>query len=440
MRKYFIFIKKTAYRLLRFLTYDIWRVGNGDKSALRQNFYNIIKAFILAFRNINGSQLSTRANALTYSTLLAIVPMLAVLFAIARGFGFQKIVESQLFDFFSGQQEYLEKAMSRIDDSIKYAQGGIFLGIGVILLLYTVINLLSTVEHSFNNTWGIKKDRPYHKMFTDYLALIIIAPVVIICNAGISIVLTSVDFVLIDVVVSPLLSLIPYAIVILLFTFLFMYIPNTKVKFSAALLGGIFAGVGFQVFQSLYIGGQIWISKYNAIYGSFAALPLLLLWLQLTWMITLLGVELSFAYQNINKFSFENETQSISRRYKDFVLILVMSLIVKRFSDGKKAYTADQISESHSIPTKLTGDTLFVLENVGLIVEVPSDDEFVKSYIPALDINKITVAFLFERVNQYGSEDFMVDIEDRFKNDWEVMIEIYNYSKIPAGQILLKDL
>lgn len=440
MRKYFISIKRAVYRQLRFLTYDIWRVDNGDKSAKRLNFYNVVKAFILAFRNINGSQLSTRANALTFSTLLAIVPMLAVLFAIARGFGFQKIVESQLFSFFSGQQEYLEKAMGQIDSSIKYAQGGIFLGIGVVLLLYTVVNLLSTVEHNFNNTWGVKKDRPYHKMFTDYLALIIIAPVIIICNAGISLFLTSVNFTLIDIVVSPILQVVPYIVVIFLFTFIFAYIPNTKVKFGAALLGGIFTGVGFQIFQWLYISGQIWISKYNAIYGSFAALPLLLLWLQLTWTITLLGVKLSFAYQNINKFSFENETENISRRYKDFVIIMIMSLIAKRFAKGGKPYTADEISENFSIPTKLTGDILFFLENVGLIVELPSDDEFVKSYIPALDINMITVSFLFDKINQYGSEDFVIDIKEKFRNDWEVMIEISNYSKTPAGQILLKDL
>ncbi len=440
MRKYLLFIKRNFYRALRFFTYDIWRVSQGDKLSKHLSLYNILKSFILAFRNVQGTQLSTRANALTYSTLLAIVPMLAVLFAIARGFGFDKIVESQLFSAFEGQKMVLEGAMKYIQSSIEHAQGGVFLGIGIVLLLYAVINLLSNIEQSFNRTWGVKKNRPLQKMFTDYLALVIIAPVVIICNAGISIFLTSIDFVLVEMVVSPLLKVIPYVVVILLFTFVIAYIPNTKVNFSAALLGGVFAGVGFQVFQWLYISGQIWISKYNAIYGSFAALPLLLLWLQLTWTITLLGVELSFAFQNINKFSFENETDNISRRYKDFVIIMVMSLITKRFAEGGKPYTADQISESYKVPTKLTGDVLYFLEEVGLVVEVPCDDEFVKSYIPALDINKISVAFLFDKINAHGSEDFVIDINEKFKNDWEVMMEISDYSKTSAGQILLKDL
>lgn len=440
MRKFLLSIKRNIYKVLRFFTYDIWRVSKGDKSTKHLSLYNIIKAFILAFRNVQGSQLSTQANSLTYSTLLAIVPMLAVLFAIARGFGFDTILQSQLFAAFEGQKTVLEEAMKYIEKSIEYAQGGVFLGIGIVLLLYAVINLLSNIEQSFNNTWGVKKNRSLQRMFTDYLALVIIAPVVMVCNVGISIFLTSIDLVLIEMVVSPFLKIVPYIIVILFFTFVIAYIPNTKVSFSAALFGGIFAGVGFQVFQWLYINGQFWISKYNAIYGSFAALPLLLLWLQLTWTITLLGVELSFAYQNINKFNFENETKNISRRYKDFVIIMMMSLITKRFAEGGKPYTGDEISENYKVPTKLTNDVLYFLESIGLIIEVPCDDEFVKSYVPALDINKITISFLFNKINEYGSEDFVIDINNEFKKDWEVMMEITDYSKTTAGHILLKDI
>lgn len=440
IKRFFRITKYRISRLLRFLTYDIWRVNKGDESAKRLNLYNIIKAFILTFRNIDGGKMSTRASALTYSTLLAIVPILAVLFAIARGFGFENIIKSQLFSAFEGQRDVLEGAMKYIDESIQYAQGGIFLGIGVVLLLYTVVNLLSNIESDFNDTWGVKKGRPYHRMFTDYLALIIIAPVFMVCSAGISLFLTSANYMLVEMVVSPLLKIAPYVITILLFAFVFAYIPNTKVKFIPALIGGTFAGLGFQVFQTLYIGGQIWISKYNAIYGSFAALPLLLLWLQLTWFITLLGVELSFAYQNVNKFSFENETENISRRYKKFVIILIMSLIVKRFEQGEPAYTADEISENYKIPTKLTNDVLYLLEKIGLTVALPTESEWVIAYAPAIDINKITVAYLFDKVNKYGSEDFVIDRKIEFRNEWEVMLAVTDYSKYPAGDILLKDL
>ncbi|SBW03235.1 YihY/virulence factor BrkB family protein [uncultured Dysgonomonas sp.] len=429
-------------RVIRFLSYDIWRINKKDRSSRKIGFYNIIKSFILAIRNIDGAQLFTRASALTYSTLLSIVPLLAVLFAIARGFGFQNIVKSQLFSYFAGQEELLNKATAFIDKSIEYAQGGVFLGIGVILLLYTVINLLSNIEDNFNKMWQVKTGRSYFRMFTDYLALIIIAPVFLICNAGITILLNSTaeQQYLLGLVISPMMKVIPFLITILLFTILYIYIPNTKVKFTSALFGGIFTGIAFQVFQMLYISGQIWISKYNAIYGSFAALPLLLLWLQLTWFFVLFGVQLSFAYQNVNKFSFEHETSNISRRYKDFVLLLIMTLIVKRFEKGHTPYTADELSEYYKIPTKLTNDSLFYLQEIGLIVETPSANTLVPAYIPAIDINQITVCYLFEKIDLHGSEDFVIDTDILFRSEWETILSMREAESNSCSNKLLKDL
>lgn len=435
-------IKIFVTKLIQFLTYDIWRINKKDYSSGKNFLYDIVKAFILAIRNIDGAQLFTRASALTYSTLLSIVPLLAVLFAIARGFGFQNIVQSQLFEMFAGQKDVLNQAMVYIDNSIEYAQGGIFLGIGVILLLYTVINLLSNIEDNFNTIWQIKRGRTYFRMFTDYLALIIIAPLFIICNAGLTIILNSTaeQQYLLGLVMTPLLKIVPYIITILLFTILYIYIPNTKVKFTSALFAGVFAGTAFQIFQMLYIGGQIWISKYNTIYGSFAALPLLLLWLQLSWFICLFGVQLTFAYQNVKKFSFEHETTSISRRYKDFIILLITTLIVKRFEKGHLPYTADELSEHYKIPTKLTADTLFYLQDVGIIVETPSDDNLVPAYVPAIDISHISVAYLFDRIDRCGSEDFMIDTDIEFRSEWEMILKIKNLENNDSARTLLKDL
>ncbi len=435
-------IKEFVKRIIRFLSYDIWRINKRDRSSRKIGLYNIIKSFILAIRNIDGAQLFTRASALTYSTLLSIVPLLAVLFAIARGFGFQNIVKTQLFSYFAGQEEILDKATAFIDKSIEYAQGGIFLGIGVILLMYTVINLLSNIEDNFNTMWQIKKGRTYFRMFTDYLALIIIAPIFLICNAGVNILLstTAEEQYILGLVLGPFMKVVPFLITILLFTILYIYIPNTKVKFRSALFGGIFTGIAFQVFQMLYISGQIWISKYNAIYGSFAALPLLLLWLQLTWFFVLFGVQLSFAFQNVNKFSFEHETSSISRRYKDFITLLIMTLIVKRFQKGHTPYTADELSEHYKIPTKLTSDTLFYLQEVGMIVETPSEDALVPAYIPAIDINHITVSYLFEKIEKHGSEDFMIDTDIEFRKEWDTILEIKDLTDSQNGDELLKNL
>ncbi|MCO6565242.1 MAG: YihY/virulence factor BrkB family protein [Apibacter sp.] len=434
-------INKKIKSVIHFLTYDIWRVNGSDGPHVKINFINITKTFLLTFRNINGSQINTRAAALTYDSLLSIVPLLAVLFAIARGFGFQNLVETQLFQYFTGQEVALSKAMQFIDGSIDYAHGGMFLGLGIIILFYTVITLLTNIEDNFNIIWRIKKGRKFSQQFTDYLALILIAPLFLICNAGLSIFLNSTTNIhIIGTVISPIVRLISYIIIILLFTFFYIYIPNTKVKLSAALLGGIVSGSCFQIFQILYISGQFWITKYNAIYGSFAALPLLMLWLQLSWFICLFGAQLSFSYQNVNKFSFEKEITNISRRYKDFILLMITTLIVKRFETGKKPYTADELSETYKIPTRLTNDSLYYLLQVGLIVETLTENDMIVAYIPGIDINHITITYFFNKLDQYGSENFKINIEGDIKNIWEKTLEIRNMIYDHESGVLLKDI
>lgn len=419
-------IKILLTNVLHFLQIGIWKVDTKQSGKPRAFIYTGIKSAILAYRNMDWGQVNTKAAALTYNTLLSMVPLLAVLFAIARGFGFQNIVQSELFGYFEGQKDVLEKAMTFIDKSLEYAQSGVFLGVGLILLLYTALNLIGGIESNFNSIWRIKNDRSYYRQFTDYTALLLIAPVFLVCNGGLSILLnSSAETKLIGLVINPFIEILPYLITILLFTFIYLYIPNTKVKFSSALFAGVIAGLSFQLFQQLYINGQIWISKYNAIYGSFAALPLLLLWLQLSWLIVLIGVELSFGYQNVKKFSYEKDTKNISRRYKDFVILLIITLIVKQFEKGDKPYTASQISERFKIPTRVTSDALFLLLELNIIRETPSDDDIVPAYIPALDINKISVAYLFNKVDSYGTEDFFnIDINGEFFDEWNVIQDI----------------
>lgn len=431
------FIKK----VIHFLTYDIWRFTRDELSAKRMTLYDILKSFILVFRNIDRTELNTRAAALTYKNLLSIVPILAVLFAIARGFGLQDEVQRELVKYFEGQADLINRAMTFIDNSLQYAHGGVFLGIGVVILLYTVVNLLSSIEDNFNLIWNIKNGRTYYRQFTDYLALIVIAPVFLICNAGFSILLSNTaNMELIGYMVRPIIKIAPFLITIFLFTFLYIYIPNTKVRFMPAFIAGTFSGTVFQIFQMLYIGGQIWISKYNAIYGSFAALPLLMLWLQLSWFILLFGVQLSYAYQNVAKFSFEQETKNISRRFKDFVLLAILNLIVKRFENGEKPYTADEISMIHRIPTKLTSESIYYLLELGVIVETPTIDLLVPAYVPAIDINKLTVGYLLNRINSYGSEDFKIDIDVEFNREWRRILDIEEQLICEENDILIKDL
>ena len=430
---------------IKFITEDVWRVTDMEISNTKKKGYNFVKIISLVARRFSEDKLSNKASALTYSTLLSLVPLLAVLLSIARGFGFRNIVESQLFDNFPGQKEILAKAFDFVNSYLEQAQKGVFVGLGLVLLLYTVLNLISGIEDNFNMIWQVKKGRPYYRKFTDYFSALLLLPVFFIFSSGLSIfvstMLGTIDkYEVLTPVYGFFIKLTPFFVSILAFTFLYMFMPNTKVQFKHALYAGIFAGSAFLLFQYLYINGQIWVSKYNAIYGSFAFLPLLLLWLQLSWLICLIGAEFSYASQNIRTFNFEADSKNITRRYYDFVMLTVASLIIKRFEKGHPPYTADEISVNFKIPIRLTHQVIFNLHELEIINEVKENDDRQTYYQPALDINKITVGYLFQKIDTKGSEKFKIDKDIEFHSEWEAVLKTRESMMCVSNEILLKDL
>ncbi len=437
------FLTKTIH----FVTYDIWRITEHEVSGLKETWINIVKTTILAFRTFLNENLQTKASALTYSTLLAIVPLLAVLLGIAKGFGFQTTVREELIDYFPGHDAEFNKAFEYVDSYLMQAQGGVIIGFGLIFLFYTVINLISSIEDTFNEIWQVQKSRPFYRKVTDYLAMFILLPVLITASSGISIFVSTLqnsfleEFVFLTPVVDLTLKIAPYVIISLVFTGLYIFLPNTKVNFLNALIAGTVSGCAFQFFQFVYISGQIWVSKYNAIYGSFAALPLLLLWLQLSWIILLFGAALAYSAQNVRKFSFERDSKNISRRYKDFLTVLITSLIVKRFEKGDKPYTADELSDTYRIPIRITTQLLHLLLEIKIISEVLiGDDDRIIYYQPAIDINLISMAFLMQRIDECGSENFKIDIKHMFRNEWKALLKTREDLLAASGDVLLKDL
>jgi membrane protein len=412
---------------LKFITEDIWRAVPQELSNKQRKGYTVLKVISLAVKRYQADNLQRSASALTYSTFLSLIPLLAVLLAIAKGFGFRNIVESQLFQYFPGQREILGKVLGFVDSYMQHTQDGWFLGLGLVMLLYTVYSLIANIEDTFNMIWQVPKGRSYVRRFTDYFSAFLLIPVFLVCSAGFSILAaTAFDTLNEYQVIAPLSEILitvgPLIISILVFTALYMFMPNTKVKFIHALYAGIFAAVGFQVFQYLYINGQIWVSKYNAIYGSFALLPLLLLWMQLSWVICLIGAEIAYAGQNVQNYEYETDSETISRRYLDFLTLLITNLIVKRFELGEKPYTDIEISTDSKIPIRLTKRVLYLLMELDIITEVKDDDHYA-NYQPALDINHITLEYLFDKVDRYGSENFKIDNRHKFHPEWEAILQ-----------------
>jgi membrane protein len=248
------------------------------------------------------------------------------------------------------------------------------------------------------------------------------------------------EFTLLAPIIKFLVRLTPYVLTWSMFTALYIFMPNTKVKFKYAILPGILAGSAFQAFQYLYIGSQIWVSRYNAIYGSFAAIPMFLLWTQISWSICLFGTQLCYVAQNLRNFSFSKETENISRRYHDFLCILIMSLICKRFQTDEPPYTAESLSDEHKIPIRLTTTILYELQDLHLIYETPMENEDEEmGYLPAVDINRLNVGMLLNRLDEAGSEAFKID-RSRYNAPWEALSKAREDYYENTRKILLKDL
>ena len=285
-----------------------------------------------------------------------------------------------------------------------------------------------------------------YRKVTDYFSMFLLLPILIISSAGASIFITTTlagvsDYVLLGAVSKFFIQLIPFAITWLMFTGLYIFMPNTKVKLRHALTAGVLAGTIYQIFQIVYISGQVWVSKYNAIYGSFAAVPLFLLWLQTSWTICLFGAQLTYTSQNIRLYSFNKDTRNVSRRYRDFIAISIMSLLCKRFENNEEALTIDQISAQYKIPVRLVNRTIITLLEVELITEViVSTEAELIGFQPAMDINKLSIAVLLDRIDEFGSEDFKVDNESVFKDQWDALIETRRKSYAFSSELLIKDL
>lgn len=439
-------MNKRIAALWKFLTYDIWRITEDEVTRRTFSVYNIIKTIYLCINRFTKDRIVNKASALTYSTLLAIVPILAIVFAIARGFGFDNLMESQIIGRFGGPTDTTEVILQFVNSYLYQTKSGVFIGVGLVTLLWSVLNLINHMEITFNRIWQVKKARSMYRQITDYFSMLLLIPILIVVSGGLSIFMSTMlknveDFALLAPVGKFLVRLIPFALTWVMFTGLYIFMPNTKVKFKHALISGILAGTAHQAFQFLYISSQLWVSRYNAIYGSFAALPMFLLWLQISWTICLFGAGLTYAGQNIGNFSFEKDTRNISRRYRDFVSILIISLITKRFEKEEPPYTAEEISEECQIPIRLTQKLLYELQEIKLLHEVATDEKSEAiAYQPSMDIHKLNVALLLERLDTRGSEDFKIDKENDFSGQWKVLMNVREEYYKGAGNILLKDL
>ena len=392
--------------LVRFLRHDLWHVQRHNTTALAYCCCSLLKKLLLAVEFFTTRRVIDMAAAVTYSTLLALVPILAVVFGVARGFGYNKYIEVWFRELLGSQPQAADAIVNFVNSYLVHTKSGVLLGVGLVLMLYTVLMLTLNVEKTFNAIWQVKHRRSLYRAVTDYLAMLLLVPVVIVLVSGLSIAGA---------------RLLPYVLMAVVFMAMYMCVPNTKVRLQVVIVPGILAGVGMQALQLFYIHAQVLLSSYNAIYGSFAALPLFMLWVQLSWTICLFGVELCYTNQNMDELSFRLQVADISPRYRLLLAIILMSRVCQRFADGKRPYTALDLRRLTNIPIRITQDLLYMLVRAGLLSENSADGKDQEpTYQPAMTLQKLTVGAMVERLDSMGGWHLDIDLHEQLAQvEWK---------------------
>ncbi len=403
--------------LLNFVKNDIWRVRLRNYPPAKSFWIRQLRIVLLAIRGYDENKCNFRASALTFYSLLSIVPVIAMMFGIAKGFGLEKNFEAQILKSLQGQEEVAKKIITFANSLLANTNGGLIAGIGVILVLWTVIQVLSNIENSFNDIWGVKKPRHLGRKFTDYLSIMMICPFLLIAASSITVMISSQVQHWVEAfsflrsygwIILPSLKLLSYIAIWVTFTFVFIFMPNTKVKLKSGIFAGIITGTIFLVVQWVYINFQIGAVKYGPIYGSFAALPLFLLWLQSSWLIVLFGAELSFAHQNVDTYEFEQDCLSVSHSFKTLISLLICQLVVKNFCESKQAWDAAGISHKLNVPIRLVREILYELVESGVVCEIRQEEDKDVAYQPACDVGKLTVKYVVDSLEHRGNTNIPV--------------------------------
>jgi len=427
----------------------IWHTSLSDISKSKSFIIKQLRIIFLASRGFTNDKVLLRASALTFYSLLSVIPVAAIAFAIAKGFGLDQNLEQLITKEFQTHQEVASWLLMNARNALQETRGGYIAGVGVIILFWSVMSLLNQIESSFNHIWQIRSSRPWYRKFTDYITIMLIAPVFIILSSSITIFVGTelTDFItrapILDFfkpVVTFLVRFAPYFLTWITLTILFIIMPNTKVKFIPALVSGIITGTILQIMQWLYIDLQFGISKLSTIYGSFAAIPLFILWMESSWIIVLLGAELAFANQNVSRYEFESEALNISNYQKRALVLMIMHMIIRNFSLGEKPISAEKIASTIKIPVRLARDILQDLNNVGLVSIIHENEHKERLYQPALDIYTLSVSFVLSRFDKKGTDQHIIV---KGKEYDKVVSMLEKFDKLIAksdSNILIKDI
>lgn len=408
-------IKNLAERSGQFFREKVW-YDLPEANRLHLILLYTIRVALVTARSIRNETLLLRSSALTYSTLLAVVPMLAIGFSLLKGLESQSRIEYDLIHYITaGQEELTERIMEYISTTDFKALGAV----GTALLLYAVIMMLSHVERAFNHIWGVSRSRTLVRKISDYISVLLLGPLLIVLSATMIAALSSHTvvqnlseyrffnsfFILFKVVI-------PHLGLWIAFTAIYILMPNTRVRLLPALIAGVICGSIWEMAFYVYTSFNIGMARYNKIYGTFAALPFFIIWLYISWVIVLVGAQISNAIQHIRTYQQEFMVAAVSFGQRQTMGLYIMYEIACRFYRGQTPPTAVNLALHLSIPSRLVQEIADILCRQGLLQQINSEALI---YQPGMDLSRIRVADIFQAIRDDGQSSWR--IPDHARND-----------------------
>lgn len=403
--------------LIRFFSTDIWKIRLKSIHGPKRFLIRYLRILLISSKEFIRDQCTLWSSSLTFFSLLSIVPVFALGFAVAKGFGLQASLERLALEQFAGQEEVIMRVIAISRNLLANTSGGVIAGVGAIFLIWSTFQVLSSAEQAFNNIWEIKRSRSLGRKLTDYLSIMLISPVLLVMSSSALVLIGTqlhdlMDRLGIIGIVSPLITLVvgitPYFLIWFLLSFIYVFLTNTRVKMRSGIFGGVIAGTAFVIVQWVYITSQIGVSSYNAIYGSFAALPLFIIWMNVSWLIVLFGAELTYAHQNEEAYEYVPESEKISHSFRMLLSLQITHLLIKNFMEGGKPLSPSEISGRLEIPLKNVTDIIDALTGSSLVTAVCPDGPGNKGYQPSRDVDFFTISSVIDALEDKGVNDLPV--------------------------------
>ena len=357
-------------KIKTFLSQDLWDLEPTSLTKARAAGLKFLRVCMLVIKGFKEDKCPLHAAALTFISVMALVPFLVILFAIAKGFGFEKASE-MLIEKTAGMPEAFQQAITNIITTVESASAGALGSIGTVLFLWVAIKMLSNIEETFNLVWGVKTSRTLIDKIRNYIVIMVAAPILmIVATSGQPVILGFADrLTWMGPLLKIALQLVPVFTMAMAFSIVYLFLPNTKVNFSAAFTGAFVAALLSVAFQYGIIKLGVGVSKYNRIYGALAAIPIFLFWVQMSWMILLMGAEVAFSVQNAGTYARERLAVTPSARARLCLAVALMKKITEKFESPEPPFDTVAYGIDHRIPIRLINDVINTLAQAGLVAE-----------------------------------------------------------------------